>query len=99
MPKAVLFLGVPFVTDEQKMIEWIDSPDLPKNHERFEKAFPGFIAICRKAIKQVEGAKYRAIGRLQYLKGIVQAFPSKDRPEDKPSDPFHYYILDQEKPA
>jgi hypothetical protein len=90
MPKAVLFLGVPFVTDEQKMIDWIESPEVPKNHEKFEKSFPGFIAVCRKAIKEVANP----IGRLQYLKGIVQAFPRKDRPEGQPSVPFHYYIFD-----
>ena len=93
--KVFRFLGVPFVTDEPRLIDWIDGPNLPKNHDQFERAFPGFIVCCHRAIREIEKDRLR-VGRLEYLNGKIVAYPEQGF-NHPPSEAFIFLIEEEEK--
>lgn len=84
-----MFLGKPFVTDDARIKNWLEQ-EKNQNHDTFEKAFPGFIACCRKAIKELEGDKVQ-VARLEYIRGKITALPSRDSNHD-PSEAFIYLL-------
>lgn len=89
--KAIRFLGVPFVTDNEKMIAWIEG-NQDKSFIEFEKQFPGFIACCRKAINELQRDRVE-VHRLQYIKGKLEAHPPRNIIHP-PSESFIYFVED-----
>lgn len=71
-----LFLGKPFVTDDARIKEWLEKEKL-QSHDTFEKAFPGFIACCHKAIRELEKDRV-PVARIEYIKGKITAYTQKE---------------------
>jgi len=71
-----MFLGRPFVTDDVRIKEWLEKEKL-QTHDTFEKVFPGFIACCRKACRELEKDNV-PVARLEYIKGKISAHPPKE---------------------
>ena len=88
-----MFMGRPFVTDDVRIKKWLETEKL-QTFDTFERTFPGFIACCRKAIKELERDNVQ-VARLEYIKGKISAHP----PKGDTHPPSETFIFLMEKSA
>jgi hypothetical protein len=84
-----MLLGKPFVTDDLRFKKWLEEEKI-QTPDTFEKAFPGFLACCRKVIKELEQDKV-PVARLEYIKGKITAHASKEF-HHLPSEAFIFIL-------
>jgi hypothetical protein len=82
-------LGFPFETDHEGIVAYLSNGQQHRV-EDMQKLFPGFLQVCIKAVKEIESKRVR-VGRLEYKKGKVTAYPDKQF-DVPPSEAFIYLL-------
>ena len=83
-------LGVPFETDHKDIRSFLSNGS--EHHaEDMQRLFPGFLQCCVRAMKEL-GSRRVKVGRLEYTKGKITAYPSAEFPNEQPTEAFIYLL-------